>query len=239
MTKVDDTWISASFPVALPRLKSVLLHRGWIGLADVPLDERTILEYLSSLGAIQPQYGGRLIWDVKMAHTGEGTSVGDAAIGWHTELTEFPITPAYVALLCLQQSAEGGELLLLDGRHALRGLSQEMIQSLFVDPHCTCVEPSISKDFEGMERVSPILFHRADDTLCIRFDEFFAKDSNSPAIVAFRNALHEAAIRYTVKIKQTSSTLLIWDNYRFLHGRNSFSDARRHLWRICIKDAMA
>ncbi len=218
-----------------PLALSILRQSGWVTLKNIAPLEPLIEALLSPIGSLIPQYGQKKFWAVETKEKAQGTSLGDQELRLHTELAEFSEPPEYVALYAEQPANEGGKLRLLDSRPFIASLTEKELNEIFAAEMTIKAEGPIAIRHGEFAYTGPI-FSISPHGLQLKFDQCFI-DQNAPDIIkSFRDRLLKYAEINSIEIKQKKGTLLIWDNRFILHGRSSFSDSERRLWRCCIRD---
>lgn len=225
-SRVD--WLNA--PAGRARLQKA----GWVVIEDVPADKTEVELALAQLGALQPQYGDLMFWDVMPKSPGKGTSIGDRELSFHTELAEFADPPRYVALYCIRPAASGGALRLLDLRPMLEALPQAHISALLLEPVTVYCEDEIARLHGNRAFAAPVLSWR-DGQLAVRYDPPQIDASTPDALRDFADRMLTADELHVVSFVQPAQSLAIWDNWRIAHGRTAFEGTERHLWRCCVK----
>ncbi len=216
------------------RIRSELWRCGWVRIDGVPAAKEVVEAILEQLGSLQPQYGGRICWDVIPKCPGQGTSIGNSKIDFHTELAEFPEPPRYVALYCLRPSQKGGALMLLDLRTLIDRLPPALMEALLRDPVTVRCEDAIA-EVHGHRAFSAPPLSRRSDALLLRYDPMPSGGTLSEALNELTTLIDEFRPGHLVEFVQPAGSLVIWDNWCVVHGRTAFEGAERHLWRYCIK----
>ena len=156
----------------------------------------------------------------------------------HTDLANWESPPGIQFLHCLDNSAEGGESVLVDGfaaadelrkkdPEAFRVLSEVVLPFRFIDKHWDLRwhAPTISLDQRGDFR--EIRYHSA---LSAPFD--LPHDQVEPvyaALRAFTAILRDPA--FEIRLKMGPGDVIVFHNRRVLHGRSAFdpNSGRRKL----------
>ncbi|KAG0236220.1 hypothetical protein BGW42_003865 [Actinomortierella wolfii] len=186
----------------------------------------------------ETHYGG--FWDFT-SDLGHGdTAYTDIALGAHTDNTYFTDPCGLQMFHMLYHDGEGGDNLLVDGLHCAQVLkekhpeSYQTLSTLSVGAHCagdkgTHIVPT--------PRRNPILKHDpfTGELAQIRFnnDDRSTVDHLSPKQV---EQLYDALFdwnailtdkKHELWTKFEPGTVIIFDNWRVLHGRSSFTGKRR------------
>ncbi len=160
------------------------------------------------------------------------------ALPLHTDLPNQEVPPGYQFLHCLANEAEGGGSLFADGFAMAEDLRQE-------DPEAFRLLCEVTIPFRFHDETADIRVHRPvitlgpkGDVIEIRFNAHLAgifdmAADTMPAYYrayrAFMAKTRDAKYRLTLKLK--GGEMVVFDNRRVLHGRDSFdpSTGFRHL----------
>ena len=197
----------------------------------------SFVDFVSEQGRIYPQYEGRSVWDVRLVdgHEDAETTVGMADILAHSEFYEregWP--PHYIALYCQQTSRSGGELFVIDGYAILERISEEMKAALRTTRVTFSSEPSIRSVTTGEEASKEVLSVHPDGSIVLQYDTSVLRKSEHRMLREFSDVVESTSATSRILIPLERGSLVIWDNFRMLHGRTMFSDKRRWLQRICF-----
>ena len=156
----------------------------------------------------------------------------------HTDLPNQEVPPGYQFLHCLANDAIGGESLFADGFAMAEDLRAE-------DPKAFDLLSEVSIPFRFHDHTADIRIHRPVITLCskgevieIRYNAHLAGIFDMPVDVmpdyyqAYRSYMNKTRdSKYHLKIKLKAGEMVVFDNRRILHGRESFdpSTGFRHL----------
>jgi alpha-ketoglutarate-dependent taurine dioxygenase len=199
----------------------------WLGFDDP--ESLGLLSLASALGSPHPHSAeGEILWDVRPSVSqGQGArSQTSLPFPLHTDCSFEDPTPRFIGLHVVSQDRLGGGLsLLADGRQARQNLDpvyQKVLAQEFVF--------QVPKEFrKGVsEQRLPIL---QGDTLRYRreiIDDNQCSDQQREAMDQFEHSLTRCTQNFTLP----EGTVLLLDNWRFLHGRTEVLDHRRHLRRV-------
>jgi len=214
-----------------------LEKNGFLYLSNSP-EEFDILEYAGMFGSIYPQYGGVEIWDVKARKEtlDAATSVGAAPILPHSEFYERPgLPPRFVLFYCVNQCKEGGELFLIDIKNILSKTPKNIIQTLEEVPIKFATFNSVSEITNGEEDFSPVLqYPKPRITPILKYSKNWLLNSGNEHLKRFTEIVELTTEENSMILKQPPGSILVWDNWKFLHARRGFSCHDRLLRRICI-----
>lgn len=214
-----------------------------------------VRETLTQFGTIVPQYNGQDSWDVTFKPGFENLPYSQSrnGIGPHTEVPVGAPPPRYLALYCHRQARCGnGHTSLADGLAFYRTLDAELQRFVMESPvlfAATLIPGTTSKQ----TLTAPIL-SRDGERPVFRFshNQFLYGDVN-PSEAAVENAsahpaddeplarLARLAVAYfesnALALLIPDGHLLIWDNQRLIHARDTFTDPERHLTRYFLQTA--
>ncbi|GIM87115.1 TauD/TfdA family dioxygenase [Salinispora arenicola] len=218
------------------RAKRLLIHHGYIYVRDVPASFDYVV-FAGKFGDVTPHHDGSLIWDVRPEAGMEDVyhSGNMQALAPHTEATEHQETPPrYLALWCVKSaSGPGGETTLADGYQWLRSLGQADIVALSTHHYEWRSTDGFARKGLSFSARHPIL-EEVGTTPILRY---CSKDV-VPVLDGFQERILDSARRFFdqkhIAIKIDRNSLLLWDNWRMIHARNSFNDPERHLKRLLI-----
>jgi hypothetical protein len=192
---------------------------------------------LSRLGPLIPQYSGELVRDVAPdpdMPDGLLSAYSTDAITPHTEWYEFAgRPPRYVALWgVFPARGPGGETLLADGYRFLETFAPADQRRMRTDSQRWRSTPTLARYGVGRLVRHPIL-EPHPQTPILRFSTHdLIADSEFAASYIATGLGFFAEHHLTFKIAENA--VLIWDNWRMLHGRTAFTDRRRLLRRVLI-----
>ena len=210
-------------------------------------------EILQRLGEIVPQYDGRKSHEIRATPGYEGMihSKTMSDIYVHTEAPGWDPVPRYLALYSHAQArCGGGHTTLCDGLRLLEDLSEDekrLVYKTKIDfpgPYGQARKPAWTIR-------ESIASQTSDGDLILRFSytHLTFGDYTPPAGKQVASealplgkagvALASHATRFFeenhLPILIPDKGLLIWDNWRMLHGRSAYTDKRRHLTRYFVQ----
>lgn len=189
------------------------------------------------LGDPLPQYDGELIWEVRPDPALEDVydSRNSRALVPHTEGYELPGTPPrYVALWCVRAAmGGGGETLIADGRPFLGRLSPEVRAGLATRRFRWRSSDGLHRQGIEFSAEHPALETRPEGTV-MRFSENNVGSDDDGLLEHYLTQGRAWFDESRVAVGMAEGEMLIWDNWRMLHSRRAFGDARRHLRRMVL-----
>lgn len=221
-------------------LRAELEATGYLYIDRIPegFDHAAFIQ--DHLGPLLPQWDGETtIWSIKPEAGFETTyhSNNTKKLTPHTECFEWEaVPPKYLGLWCVvPNEGEGGQTTLLDGDEFLATLTEEERTRLRTQNYRYVSTPGLQQMELGLSAVHPVLEERAGlgpilrfSCQCIADADDFCRDISNRVLDHFE--MHKIEVDFSER------SLLLWNNHRFLHSRNAFQDARRHLKRIWIAE---
>jgi alpha-ketoglutarate-dependent taurine dioxygenase len=209
-------------------LRRFLTH-GIVFISGVPRHERASIELIERISNVERSHLGdtfALRPRAKSHHIGEVM----ASIPLHIDLVYKQRPPDVQMLHALHQVGAGGENEFVDIFHIVRDIS-EADRKLLAEHSVSFVAESEEVHFRGH---TPILVYDGAGRLrgC-RYNEYKIKipphvpNSYYFAFERFRRLIRSPERKKTVLLPQDG--VVIFDNWRILHGRRGFGDPRRHI----------
>lgn len=215
-------------------LRDLLTTHGYVLLTNV-LDDFDHVLFCQRLGSLIPHINGATTWDIRPEPDNKNNVYypgSNRTFAPHTECFDFQgLPPRYLSLWCIHPAfGEGGETTVADTFPWIDQLSdseRERLEEVKFDwenPHGSGL---------GICSQHPVIERFGGDRI-VRFSckNLVHSDGDSVADLIRRWQLlfdHEhVAIRYE------RNDMLVFDNWRMLHGRSGFQDLRRHLRRVQI-----
>lgn len=232
--QTDSNGIAISPEQLQLTFRSMLAAHGYAFLTNV-LDDFDPVSFCRCLGAFVPHINGDTIWDIRPEPEGKDNKYysGSAkAFAPHTECFDFQgLPPRYLALWCVHPArGEGGETTLADTFPWIDRLPESERQRLeavefdWENPH----GPGL-----GVSSRHPLI-ERVNGDMVVRFSCKNLLHSDDDPITKLILQWQQWFDEEHVAISYKRNDLLVFDNWRMLHGRSGFKDLRRHLQRLQI-----
>ncbi len=218
-----------------------MLHRDGVGLlTGLPADPAVIPAIVERIGPVRPSNFGS-IFEVESLPSANSNAYTAIALAVHSDLATREYVPGLQFLFCLENSATGGESLLVDGFAVARQLREESPE--FFDVLSTLPIPFGTKDREFDHRFcAPILEHNAVGELTtVRHTywlrtpmqgEFDTLKLFYAAYRRFQELANDPANQLRFRLEP--GQLMAMDNRRLLHGRAAFDpQSGKRLLRGC------
>jgi len=220
----------------MKQIHEFLARTGYVYLTGLP-DTFDYLGQLTRMGDPVPQYDGEIVRDIRhdpALPTGAYSALSMQRLTPHTEWYEFPgIPPRYVALWCVRPArGAGGETTLADGYRFLRDFSTADIAILRRRVYEWYGPPSAPGGSPSVVR-HPILEDHPDG-LIMRYSNQFLQRTEDGIVSRYIDSGERFFADRHFDIAIDHNSVLLWDNWRMIHARNSFSDPRRHLRRLLL-----
>lgn len=223
----------------LRKIQIQLDENGYSYVTGVSIGEFDYVAFAASLGKPIPHHNGELIWNIcidpaidSIYHSG---NMG--ALLPHTEANEHPgLPPRYLMLWCVREaSGAGGETTLADGYEWIENLSKETRETLIANHYTWHSFDGIAQSGYYSSAAHPIL-EEFNSTQILRYDYFDVERKGDGFLDPVLESVKSFFAERKIAIGIESGCILVWDNWRMLHGRNAFSDPERHLKRVLISD---
>jgi len=219
--------------------RRLLAENGLVHAVDVP-DRFDHSQFFAKFGEFYPGPSGKLIDDIAPEAGMDDVYYGSNSRSLlpHTEGYEFEgLPPRYLALWCVTpHSGNGGETTLFDARPIVDELSPEE-RAYFTDTIFDWVSSEgLRRNGLGQRASHPIL-EDVDGTVLLRFScNNLLLDQSHESAASFVKRTKREFERGHTAVTYLRNDFLHWDNWRVLHSRNAFTDRKRHLKRVQIRD---
>ena len=203
---------------------------GYALVCDCPLDVGAVKTLAEQLGYVRNTvFGG--VWSFSANAEMADSAYSNEGLRPHTDATYSRDAPGLQILLCLRPAMAGGETLLVDGFKAARLLQQEDASA-----YTTLMQVSVPGEYRGdgviLRAERPVL--RCDTAGLLEQVSYNSYDRAPLHVKLETSARFYAAIRafdriidrIQVELKLSAGDMLVFDNWRMLHGRASFSGDR-------------
>lgn len=213
-----------------------LWRYGYLVLRGDDPDPARATAFAQRLGYVRHTiFGG--MWDLAPDLTDHADTAYTAIyLGPHTDATYSHDAPGMQFFLCLQPAASGGESILVDGfavaadlaagdPEAYTTLASVPVPGRYIEPgvHLRAERPVIRSTARGVvDQVSFNNYDRAPFLLPPELEDRFYR-----AYGRFAQMANDPSRRATVSL--TAGDVLIFDNWRALHGRNAFTGHRHYV----------
>ncbi|KAK9456138.1 hypothetical protein V1511DRAFT_496652 [Dipodascopsis uninucleata] len=216
---------------------------GFCFVNDVPPNPEDTERLIKRIAFIRPtHYGG--FWDFTSDLSSKDTAYTNLALDVHTDGTYFSDPPGLQMLHLLEHNGTGGRSVLVDGFKAARVLRDEapdlykVLSRIRVPAHSagnedTCIIPaSPNKPILNHNDLTGELFQirwNNDDRSAM--DRWYGSNADTDVLLFYQSIKkwHEILTRPEMEywFRLQPGKALIFDNWRVLHGRESFTGARR------------
>ena len=146
--------------------------------------------------------------------------------------------PDYFLLSCAHASGVGGESFGVDGYRVLTELRTQEGGGELLERMSQIPIDQTEPDMRGS--LSPLIMQNDEGRLMLRrfpfqqpADDSVDADADAAMIDAWHTAVSaagEAAPRFKVE----TGEVVVFDNYRMMHGRDPYTDAHRLMWRVWV-----
>lgn len=247
---LGERMATAEYPAArddtgtLMRWLAAVRRHGFAVMTGIPRESGALCRVVELFGHVRETNYGRWfevrseVDPVNLAYTGLGLQA-------HTDNPYRDPVPTLQLLACLENSAEGGDSLVVDGFRAATVLREESPEHFdLLSGHCARFEYAGSAGVRLHARRPMIELNPDGELIAVRFNNRSAApfvdipyDRMAAYYAAYR---HFAAIierdELAVGFRLDPGTLFIVDNTRVLHGRNAFSGSGSRWLQGCYAD---
>jgi hypothetical protein len=212
-----------------------LAEKGYLHLENI----KSPFEFAQEFGKLQPQYGGKMVWDVKADPKFDDLyhSLNTKKLFPHTECYEFQgRPPRYLVLWCIEpgKDEEGGETTLFDmANHISLNYPEDFVESLKEKKFNFCSSSGVRKSNLGEVALNPFIETEGDHQIH-RFSLNNVDLKEEKAVKDFCSDIHDKFEKSKIEIQWKKGGFLIWDNHRMLHSRNEYFDRDRTLQRVWL-----
>jgi len=216
-------------PTAGVSLIQALFTDGFALIEACPPEKKSVEQIAGFLGYVRETiFGG--VWEFEADGNMADSAYTSKALRPHTDGSYSFDAPGVQILLCVENDAEGGESVIVDGYKIAEQMKRDHSE-YYVDLTKIEIEGVYAGD--GVELRAKRPAFRVDDQgnlLQITFNNYDRSDLMYPerlykAMQLFDLALNEPENQWTHQL--TVGQALVFDNWRMLHGRTAFSGNRK------------
>ncbi|MEX3011397.1 gamma-butyrobetaine dioxygenase [Hoeflea sp. TYP-13] len=258
LAETIQTWDSTSFdnvptgdfaaihsdPDALRDWLADIRRFGFARLADGPTESGSLLEVVKPFGYVRETNYGKWfevrteVNPTNLAYTGLGLQA-------HTDNPYRDPVPTLQILYCLENSAEGGDSIVVDGFRVAQRLRQENPEGFgLLSGHCARFEYAGSEGVQLRSRRPMIELSPDGELIAVRFNNRSAAPivdvpyehmaAYYDAYRRFADIIDDPAMGVAFKLEPGESFIV--DNTRVLHARNGYSGAGSRWLQGCYAD---
>ena len=203
-------------------------------VSEVPTQEGAILEAVAPIGLVQETNYGRL-FDVRATAKAENLAYTDLGLGLHTDNPYRDPVPGFQVLHCIFPAADGGENLFADS-FAMAEHLRQVHPEVFAILTTTAVPFHYrAKDVELYSEKPMIQLGRQGEVIAVHYNNrsIAPLPPSSPGMTDYYAAYrcfagHLRQGEQQLRMRMGKGDMVVFDNWRVLHARTSFS-AARHL----------
>lgn len=205
------------------KLQSELRTSGFCFVRELP-ESTSPCDFLQHFGKIRTQTDGSLFYQVKAGNYLQ-PSLGESIMPHTDEFNCEQNPPKIVALQCITPSEDGGMTCVADGYSWLKQLGTE--DKILLSSTWTF------KKAESSTRLPVLSQSMGQKILRISFGHL--QFSESESMKRIMNNLLDWFRFHSVAIQHSRNSLLIWNNWRIIHGRTSYTNISRELHRYYLE----
>lgn len=202
-----------------------------------PVDPREVEEFAQQFGSVSTRDGGRGAWPIAPRRAQGTFSETDGEARLHTDAQYHAAPESSFILACSKPAREGGVNILLTATAAreiaLEALGGSGLAKLD-DARWSWTVPDVFRKRGTTDRSPPKPVFESNGAMRWRIDNIICQSSEDRDIAhAFADALHSS--KETTQLGLGPGDVLFCNNRCALHGRTSFSDNRRLLYRVRLQ----
>ncbi len=218
------------------QMLSTLHRRGWVMIDGVDAGQSAVEKLVERIGYVRRTIFGD-IWELAPGLTEHlDSAYADTDLEVHTDCTYSHDAPGLLLFSCQERDGDGGESVLVDGFAAARDLAAESpdladaltrfdYPARYVEPGVRLLaeRPPLRVDASG--RLRQVSFNNYDRAPMFPVDMWV--DTVIRAYSAFHDLIADPARQ--IRLGWKPGRVLIFNNWRLLHGRTAFTGGRRFL----------
>lgn len=203
-------------------------------LADVPARDGAILDAVESVGLVQETNYGRL-FDVRSVAKAENLAYTDLGLGLHTDNPYRDPVPGFQVLHCILPATDGGDNLFADGFAIAEQLRQKHSDAFAVLTQNATSFLYRTRDTLLYSEKPMIQLGMQGEVIAVHYNNrsIAPLPPAGPDIAVYYEAYrcfarHLRQPEFQLQMRMDKGDMVVFDNWRVLHARTSFS-AARHL----------
>ena len=225
--------LSQESPEAGASLIEALCVDGFALIDECAPSQQSVVEIANCLGYVRETiFGG--VWEFEADGNMADTAYSSKALRPHTDGSYSFDAPGVQILLCVENDAEGGKSVLVDGHHVAQQIKQDHPDQ-YLDLTLIDVEGVYKGDGAELRAMRPVFREDAAGELVqVTYNNYDRSsylhpkqemDRLYPALQTVDRYLNNPSNQWTHQLSVGQA--LVFDNWRLLHGRTAFEGNRK------------
>ncbi len=203
-------------------------------VSAVPARDGAILEAVAPIGLVQETNYGR-VFDVRSVAKAENLAYTDLGLGLHTDNPYRDPVPGFQVLHCLLPAADGGDNLFADSFAIAEHLRQVHPEAFVILTQNAVPFHYHARDVELYSEKPMIQLGLQHEVIAVHYNNrsIAPLPPSAPGVTDYYEAYrcfawHLRQAQFQLRMRMDKGDMVVFDNWRVLHARTSFS-AARHL----------
>jgi len=223
-------------PEGVAEMLNALHRSGWVLIDGVPPGEAAVHQLVAHIGYVRRTIFGD-VWEMAPGLEDHQDSAYDTTdMEVHTDCTYSHDAPGVMLFACQEKTGEGGESVLVDGFAAARDMASSApaladtltrfaVAGRYIEPGVSLLAERPPLRLDPTDRLVQVSFNNYDRSPRLPVDIWV--DTVIDAYSSFHELITDPARQ--IRLGWKPGRVLIFDNWRLLHGRTAFTGGRRFL----------
>ena len=225
----------------LSTIRETVLSLGYVLFRGTDISDKNLEYYCSRIGL--PYTGSVFTIDVRFVRESRARALSLRKLEPHNECAYEPIGPSFVVLGCQDPGSRGGDFYLIDSQDVIDRLGSRFLEMarriIFkvrsprtgaVTTRCLLVGHPLIKGFEVLKYSSI----GSDDGSQAKYEPVNSSNYESELLIERLNRVLSEPVIHRIH-HWRKGDLVIFDNYRMLHGRYAYAGESRRLSHVRLR----